>query len=976
MAAGTTNRSKPDVVFQIMLTIIVTMTVMNLCRARPMLENRGYKGITVLISRDVPEDQDLLNKLEKCLTDASKVLFRATRHQVYFEEFIVVLPETWTQSPSYGVINILENSPEQILISNSKNEYGDAPYVRQPEGCGKPGRYMHLTPAYITNNSVSAKWGPRGKTIVHEWGHLRWGLFDEYSTAKGIGSTYRDKQGKKQKARCTDQALFKETVVEVAPNVFVRKAYPEPGFTPVASLMYTHYIPTVVEFCDHPNSSDESLRHNTLSPNKQNQLCNLKSAWEVMSEHSDFKEMKSPLGSFGETRPIQFKYVQVQPQRKVLVLDTSGSMQTDDRLTKMNNAASNMILNLLEPGGSLGIVRFSSGASELSELRTLKTDADRKSLISKLPTVANGGTSIGAGLRLGLQVLHRGMDNPSGGTLIVISDGEENERPYAEDVMPEVLRKSVVVHTISVTEKADPRMGSISTSSGGQSFFDIGNKDSTGMIDSLATIATSGGLTHDPKVPLLLQTEAGSVSSSSPLTGEFYVDPTLGQDTIVSVSFTSPVKVNLTGPGNVRISRDTHPQLYVTDVPGILKIRLSEFVENGTWFYHVLTTRAESQVVVTVQSSTNSDGSDVIQVLSWLPEEHSLAFAPDQKLAIYAEVTRGRSSVLNSQVVAIIERPQSGPTQIELLDNGVGSDITKDDGIYSAYILAKDLSGDGRYGIKVKVEGVEGVTSVVVGGRGGSSGVLEVDTVESIEELVTEELGRFQRVTSGGVFSVSGFPPGVTSVPDLIPPSRITDLTVSNDDIGDGTAELEWTSVGGDMDRGTAAHYTFHFTRDFHLASSAGAMWSEVNQTYLRNLQPPQPAGSRERVNISLDLLDDNDTLFLCVRATDDVGNTGDFSNIVSLTSVRDPDEVTNEGDLDDVTRVEDGGSDTGFYVLVTVLPILAVLLLAVLVTCLLRAVRRRKRQSFHVEKKMETVESEESRVLYVPVSPESTEQV
>lgn len=45
-----------------------------------------------------------------------------------------------------------------------------------------------------------------------------------------------------------------------------------------------------MEFCDHPNSSDESLRHNTLSPNKQNQLCNLKSAWEVMSEHSDFKE--------------------------------------------------------------------------------------------------------------------------------------------------------------------------------------------------------------------------------------------------------------------------------------------------------------------------------------------------------------------------------------------------------------------------------------------------------------------------------------------------------------------------------------------------------------------------------------------------------------------------------------------------------------------------------------------------------------
>lgn len=97
------------------------------------------------------------------------------------------------------------------------------------------------------------------------------------------------------------------------------------------------------------------------------------------------------------------------------------------------------------------------------------------------------------------------MEVPSGGTLIVISDGRENVSPFVSDIMPEVHNKSVVVHTISVTEQADAIMSNLSSSAGGQSFFDAANYNSTALIDSLAAIVTSGGLTHDPRVPMLVR---------------------------------------------------------------------------------------------------------------------------------------------------------------------------------------------------------------------------------------------------------------------------------------------------------------------------------------------------------------------------------------------------------------------------------------------------------------------------------------
>ena len=54
-----------------------------------------------------------------------------------------------------------------------------------------------------------------------------------------------------------------------------------------------------------------------------------------------------------------------------------------------------------------------------------------------------------------------------------------------------------------------------------------------------------------------------------------------------------------------------------------------------------------------------------------------------------------------------------------------GSDVIKHDGMYAAYVLASDLMGDGRYNIKIKARGIKDTTTVVVGGKGRSSGALD-----------------------------------------------------------------------------------------------------------------------------------------------------------------------------------------------------------------------------------------------------------
>ncbi|PIO31632.1 hypothetical protein AB205_0092720, partial [Aquarana catesbeiana] len=69
-----------------------------------------------------------------------------------------------------------------VLIANTFLKIGDSPYTHQYGGCGEQGRFIHLTPDFLTNEDLISVYGAHGKLFVREWARFRWGVFEEYST--------------------------------------------------------------------------------------------------------------------------------------------------------------------------------------------------------------------------------------------------------------------------------------------------------------------------------------------------------------------------------------------------------------------------------------------------------------------------------------------------------------------------------------------------------------------------------------------------------------------------------------------------------------------------------------------------------------------------------------------------------------------------------------------------------------------------
>uniref|UniRef100_A0A8C7V3P5 Chloride channel accessory 1 n=1 Tax=Oncorhynchus mykiss TaxID=8022 RepID=A0A8C7V3P5_ONCMY len=395
------------------------------------LEGNGYTDVLIAINPVVPENPLLIERIKEMMSNASSVLFTATEDKFYFEEITILVPPNWSQG-GYGRTKTETYEKAKIIINEENRAYGDQPYTLQYGQCGSESRYIHLTTKFILDDELIKLYGPR--VLVHEWAHLRWGVYDEFDDG---------------------QPFYKGAHSDIQ----------------------------VTRFCSNKT-------HNSEAPNAQNRMCDNRDVMDVIFTSSvDAKANVQPLKG---PHPVPRFTVMQRGQRVVcLVLDVSGSMR-GSRILQQQQAASLFLTTIVEDHSYVGIVTFTKDAKTLKPLTVIHGEESRTQLVRYLPSEANGGTDICKGLKKGFEELRKDNGNTMGDEIILLTDGESELNCASE-----VKESGAIVNTIALGPSANKELKMLSEISGGKYFYASENLDQTELVNVFASLTTTNGdLTH------------------------------------------------------------------------------------------------------------------------------------------------------------------------------------------------------------------------------------------------------------------------------------------------------------------------------------------------------------------------------------------------------------------------------------------------------------------------------------------------
>lgn len=287
--------------------------------------------------------------------------------------------------------------------------------------------------------------------------------------------------------------------------------------------MFNQNINSVVEFCTEKN-------HNKEAPNAQNQRCNLRSTWEVIQESEDFKQT-TPMTA--QPPAPTFSLLQTRQRIVCLVLDKSGSMQSDNRLNRMNQASRLFLLQTVEQGSWVGLVTFDRTAYVQSELTQLNGGADRDLLIKRLPTVASGGTSICSGLQAAFTSIKKKYPT-DGAEIVLLTDGEDNTISNCFDL---VKNSGAIIHTVALGPSAAKELEQLSKMTGGLQTYSSDQIQNNGLVDAFAALSSGNAAISQHSIQL--ESRGVNLQNKQWMNGSVIVDSTVGKDTLFLVTWTT-----------------------------------------------------------------------------------------------------------------------------------------------------------------------------------------------------------------------------------------------------------------------------------------------------------------------------------------------------------------------------------------------------------------------------------------------------
>uniref|UniRef100_A0A8C1CVV0 Chloride channel accessory 1 n=1 Tax=Cyprinus carpio carpio TaxID=630221 RepID=A0A8C1CVV0_CYPCA len=827
------------------------------------LDGNGYVDVIIAISSRVPQDDTLIDKIKEMVTEGSFSLYDALNKKVYFREVTILVPPQWNGT-NFTKARTESFGKAKIRIDNANPAYGVEPYTNQYGECGAEGEYIHFTPEYLLNDTFIQLYGSRGIVFVHEWAHLRWGVYDEYNRDK----PFYHSNSHIEATRCSEKTggqFFDVTAggslqpCRIDPQTSLPTKgcifFPNRNQITNCSIMFSPSLDPVTAFC-------QKNKHNYEAQSMLNKKCG-KATWTVIFEDSvdkDALQTLKPLES--PPPPPSFKVVQRTQRVVCLILDVSGSM-AGPRILQQRQAATHFLRYIIEDQASVGIVTFSTSASTLSNLMTIDSDITRENLIKLLPNVASGSTNMCLGLSRGLQVLQEDNGDVLGDEIIFLTDGQATDN--IAGCAPSAIQSGAIIHTLAFSNSAAHALTEMANKTGGIFLAPNDNIISNQLMDAFASLSLStGDYTNKP-----VQLESVGARTSDWFNGTVSVDQTVGNKTsFVIIYEISLPSIFIQSPSG---SIYTQTNMSNDDLYKTVTLKVLGTAEPGDWKYSIQTTSNQA-FTITVTSQASHDVVPPIIVKTHMNQQFNDGTKP---MTVFAEVSQNYRPVINAEVWATLESETGLTHTLQLLDNGAGADAFKDDGVYSRF-FTKMLNG--RSSLKVRVKNQDGQTRFAVTYVPGYviNGVVQLNPPKPPVSEEPLEVGNFTRTATGESFEVklSG------TTPLNFPPNRITDLSA---EIQEDTVLLSWTAPGEDLDQGTAKSYEIRWSFDLDMLRSSFSNGHAVNTAGIS----PQKAGSDEKYSFNLSFPIQNCiTVIFAVQSKDNQNATSETSNIAQASKI------------------------------------------------------------------------------------------
>ena len=757
------------------------------------------------------------------------VVGRSLDWQIVPEHFIIVLPAQWNSSRCGQTIHQAEGSSRYLepdLVVREKTSLL-GPAALQTGGCGERGQMAEIPLSWLANSAANIT--DAGRILSWEFLKLRFGVFP--------------------------QSGFLGDPI-----------YPGGDSSSSASSC----LPLIDAGCE------ETLG----MASKHSDLCSGQSVREVVEASREFSlsphQINTPCDGCFKPR---LEFVQKQPEQFIFLLEASVTMNDNDGWKFLAKAVKKVILYDLPDTARVGLVTFSEVASVLVAATSL-TATSRPLLADLIPDKYRLSHTKLASVESGLREVIRTTNTVLAQTKIILITA--NNTPgdlVSQDILQYLEQHQVSLSTLLLSDSPAFYYDQLGSLSGGQ--VSIVDNSQTQMsrylrlMESLQFLTGQGRTSYSTTVDIKAEEETVSegqfvVSQESSL---YVVVEDVESHLVKSVWLSAQDSGAQYGPFTTLARRRAAVNmLSLYRGPGL--------ASGSSWGYRVewfspLSSRP-------VQAGLVVEGSPAFSLTMWTSSSQLTDLVTHQTpLALFVSPREVRSGlpVLRGQVtVTCLVRTEAGTSHtcglLTLRDDGAGSDLTADDGIYSSFLL--DYPRPGRYEFSVTLtdNNREAVTVEAAPShhQGERRGEMCCGSRLSLFDKKLTKTGEIRVVSPGAALHLVQVPE--LSDQDKLPPGRIRDLHVRTSSESREVLAV-FTAPGDDFDQGRPSLYKILASNNRSELQSGLALFAES----LTEFQADSEAGSE--VNFMFDVQLYNEDIYLGVVAMDEAGNVGQMSNIV-----------------------------------------------------------------------------------------------